>query len=333
MRYDMVGVIATSNCGAGCPVCGEGCKKDRGPQLSLDKMKKCADYAKDAKIPFFSFSGGEPTEHKDLIEAVAYAGSRGLTTSVATNASYAVTKRTALEYSGLLRGAGAHMIMISADADHEFGVPYQNWPNAIGAALEVGIIPNLKMVRRKSTQNRNREIMASLQSDLDCRDREEWPRYIKAGGKFLHVTYTQAERIGRAANLPASEFERKRLTKNDRCRAGDIVVAPYEKNGEVGGRLLPCCSFHSVGNQELYSLGDIDDTDIKTAIGRAKDSPAGKLSNFGAPAKLLSKMRKSVDPSVRRIANRPYGDFCGLCADVMKNTTSRQLIEELEERS
>lgn len=58
----------------------------RRPELPTEKLKAIIDlFARDARLPFFSFTGGEPLLRTDLEELVAHAASRRLVTNLVTN--------------------------------------------------------------------------------------------------------------------------------------------------------------------------------------------------------------------------------------------------------
>jgi radical SAM protein with 4Fe4S-binding SPASM domain len=74
--------------------------------ISTDEWKKIIRIFKDeAKIPFFSFSGGEPLLRNDLEELIAYASHIGLEVNLVSNGTLADAKRAASLYRAGLRTA------------------------------------------------------------------------------------------------------------------------------------------------------------------------------------------------------------------------------------
>ena len=68
----------------------------QGEELDTAGMKRIIDIFKDeAKIPFFSFTGGEPLVRLDIEELAAYACSRGLRVNLVTNGTLATPARAA----------------------------------------------------------------------------------------------------------------------------------------------------------------------------------------------------------------------------------------------
>jgi radical SAM protein with 4Fe4S-binding SPASM domain len=86
------------------------------PELSTREAKHIIKiFKEEAKIPFFSFTGGEPLLRDDLGELIAYAHSLGLRTNLITNGSLATPARAAsLAAAGLKT---AQVSVESPDAD------------------------------------------------------------------------------------------------------------------------------------------------------------------------------------------------------------------------
>ncbi len=124
-RLPVLGEIAlTYRCNNACRFCYAGCGagtvrdlKTASPQTTRPE-RTTADYkrvidifADDAKIPFFSFTGGEPTLRDDLEELVAYSLSRGLITNLVTNGTLIDDARAAS-----LKAAGLGSAQVSIEA-------------------------------------------------------------------------------------------------------------------------------------------------------------------------------------------------------------------------
>lgn len=109
-------MIINEYCNFKCPYCrglGEEVFRDRKrKELSLEEMKRNIDYwCDEGPLVNIRFSGGEPTYHKGLVEAVAYAKSKGVSRiAISTNGS---NKRSV--YEALLE-AGCNDFSISLDA-------------------------------------------------------------------------------------------------------------------------------------------------------------------------------------------------------------------------
>ncbi len=109
-------MIITEYCNFHCPYCrglsdyvyGE--RKIK--QLSLDEIKRNINYwCKDVPLENIRFSGGEPTLHKNIVEIIEYAKSKGIKRiAISTNGS------NKIELYKKLIDAGANDFSISLDA-------------------------------------------------------------------------------------------------------------------------------------------------------------------------------------------------------------------------
>ncbi len=97
-------------CYAGCGGTAEACR--RHPEQTTEVLKTIIDiFADQAKVPFFSFTGGEPCCRDDLEELIAYAASRKLVTNLVTNGTL-IDKRRAKRF----RRAGLGSAQVSVEA-------------------------------------------------------------------------------------------------------------------------------------------------------------------------------------------------------------------------
>ncbi len=132
-RLPILGEIAvTYRCNNRCRFCYAGCGAVPGPcgekkqapgsanrtgmrDMDTGSIKKIIDIFKnEAKIPFFSFTGGEPLLRDDLEELTAYAVSRGLDINLISNGTLAGKKRAAA-----LNRAGLRTAQISIEGTDE----------------------------------------------------------------------------------------------------------------------------------------------------------------------------------------------------------------------
>lgn len=107
-RLPVLGEIAvTYRCNNACSFCYAGCghetRKPDGPEMSLAQVRRVIRLFKnEARIPFFSFTGGEPLLRSDLEKMIRYARRLGLQVNLITNATLLDERRArALASSGL----------------------------------------------------------------------------------------------------------------------------------------------------------------------------------------------------------------------------------------
>ena len=110
-KLPILGEIAvTYRCNNRCRFCYAGCDGACGrldsPDIEPEKIEKIIDiFKKDAKIPFFSFTGGEPLMRKDLERLMEYACNQGLKINLVTNGTLATPERAKSLYHAGLRTA------------------------------------------------------------------------------------------------------------------------------------------------------------------------------------------------------------------------------------
>ncbi|MBQ9817288.1 MAG: radical SAM protein [Proteobacteria bacterium] len=110
-KLPILGEIATTyRCNNRCRFCYAGCDGAAGrldaPDIEPEKLERIIDIFKsEAKIPFFSFTGGEPLMRKDLERLMRYACDKGLRINLVTNGTLATPERAKSLYEAGLRTA------------------------------------------------------------------------------------------------------------------------------------------------------------------------------------------------------------------------------------
>ncbi len=111
-------VALTYRCNNACLFCYAGCAGGTSqataarPELDTAGFKAVIDcFAREARVPFFSFTGGEPTLRDDLEELIAYAASLGLITNLVTNGTLIDCER-----ARDLKAAGLGSAQVSIEA-------------------------------------------------------------------------------------------------------------------------------------------------------------------------------------------------------------------------
>lgn len=260
-----------AGCGGGS--CGGGVGGQGGRAALLQNretdtagLKRIIDiFRNKAKIPFFSFTGGEPLLRDDLEELIVYAGQRRLRVNLITNGTLATRERAQSLYRAGLRTA--QVSLESPDPavhDSLCGAPGSQERTLAGieALKEAGI-----RVQTNSTLTRpNRESLLSMPSFLKSIGVERFSMnlYIPAAdaetAPELFVSYTETGRfvdeVRRQANLAGLTFfwysptplciynPIARGLGNKSCAAADGLLSI-----DPEGNILPCSSYpESLGN-------------------------------------------------------------------------------------
>jgi radical SAM protein with 4Fe4S-binding SPASM domain len=229
-------------------------------------------FKEEAKIPFFSFTGGEPLLRGDLEELSGYARSLGLRVNLITNGSLASPERAAtLKASGI---DTAQVSLESPDAavhDALCGVvgAWERTVAGIAALLDAGIAVQTNSTLTAWNRGSLLQLPALLKS-LGVR-RFSMNLFIPAGrglsGRELFVSYTEAgpvvDALRRQAHLAGLSFfwysptpyciynPVARGLGNKSCAAADGLVHVNPR-----GEILPCSSWpESLGSLVGHGSG------------------------------------------------------------------------------
>jgi radical SAM protein with 4Fe4S-binding SPASM domain len=288
-RLPVLGEIAvTYRCNNRCLFCYAGCgvsgddASGSGRELSTAEWKKIIGIFKDhAKIPFFSFTGGEPLLRTDLEKLIGYARGIGLAVNLVSNGTLADRRRAASLYKAGLRTA---QISVEApDAENHDALAgrkgaFAETLRGIKALAEAGISvqTNTTITRRNMALAPTMpEFLAALCDEKGGRiiSRFAMNMYIPGTGpglrEDLFVGYDEigsvVDEVRRKAFLAGLGFYWYSPTPfcrynpiargmgNKSCAAADglVSVAP-------DGGILPCSSWNEpLGNILLENFGDI----------------------------------------------------------------------------
>ncbi len=231
-------------------------------------------FKEDAKIPFFSFTGGEPLLRVDLEELASYAGSLGLRTNLITNGSLASDARAAS-----LKAAGIDTAQVSLESPDgaihdELCGRVGTWDRTVAgiralqrAGISVQTNSTLTAINKESLAKMP-EFLARLgitrfsmnlfiPSGRGIGDEELLVRYSETGG-FVENIRKKAKQAGLTFfwYSPTPYCIYNPVAKglgNKSCAAMDglIHVNPY-------GEILPCSSWpESVGDIRARPFGEI----------------------------------------------------------------------------
>jgi len=300
-RLPILGEVAlTYRCNERCRFCyascGEGAAAAAGAgaseELSTDRWKAIIKTLKEeAKIPFFSFTGGEPLLRPDLEELASYARSIGLRVNLITNGSLATGERAAS-----LRESGIDTAQVSLESpdpaihDALCGIDgaWKRTVAGIAALRGAGI-----SVQTNSTVTVvNRDGLLGLPSFLASIgvDRFSMNLFIPVGrglgaddlfvpyeeiGSFVDDIAKEARRAGRTffwySPTPYCMYNPvARGLGNKSCAAVDGLIHVNPR-----GEILPCSSWNeSLGSLVEGTFADIWFSDRAAFFKRKKFAPA-----------------------------------------------------------
>jgi radical SAM protein with 4Fe4S-binding SPASM domain len=264
-------------CYAGCSPKGaaEGCSPGLESQMRLDQILRIVDiFRAEAKIPFFSLTGGEPLLRDDIEEIIAYAEKQNLKVNLITNGTLASPARAKSLYGAGLRTAQVSLESPQASIHDELcGVPgaWERTVKGIEALQAAGIsVQTNSTVTRKNRESL--DFMPSFLKSLGIRrfsmnlyipsaNLEKAPellvRYSEIGD-FVDEMKKRSQREGMVffwySPTPLCIYNPlARGLGNKSCAAADGLVSVNPQ-----GDVLPCSSYNlPLGNLLTQSFKDV----------------------------------------------------------------------------
>jgi radical SAM protein with 4Fe4S-binding SPASM domain len=212
-------------CYAGCGPAGRGCGTGRqtdGHEMKLREVRRVIDvFKRDAQIPFFSFTGGEPLLRRDLEAMIRHARRRGLEVNLVTNGTLADRAR-----ARSLARAGLHTAQVSIEAP-DAGTHDHLTARAGSFDLTLAGIRNLQAagiaVQTNTTVSAENAHLAPLM-----------PAFLKSIGieRFAMNLYIPVARHRPVARVAGSPVARHRPAAA-RDAGADPLLFPYSRIGPV----------------------------------------------------------------------------------------------------
>ncbi|TDA69345.1 MAG: putative heme d1 biosynthesis radical SAM protein NirJ1 [Clostridia bacterium] len=171
----------TRTCNLHCIHCySDSEAKKYAGELSTEEAKAFIDDLAAFKVPVILFSGGEPLTRPDLLDLAAYAGKKGIRSTISTNGTL-ITPQVARE----LKEIGVGYVGISLDGIGENNDRFRGRKGAFELALR-GIHNCLEVGQRVGLRfTINRHNYAELGAILDLVEAEGIPRVC-----FYHLVYS-----------------------------------------------------------------------------------------------------------------------------------------------
>lgn len=317
--------VTTYKCGARCKHCLMECVASDYERLSLRDMQAVIEwFADETKGKVVIFTGGECTYlGDDLLEAIAYACSRGLSTRIVTNAEWAISENLSREMVTALSDAGLEELNISYDDFHGEWIPFDNikfaWDSSKYANFSTVVLASCRSAGSKITF---RTLTRDLGVDLELSD---------SGNTLVPVTGTLPNRntkyyfskmnlyrLGRAHRLTQDTYiEQEYYDSYSVCPdcATDVVVSP--------NRTLSMCCGINHRQDSLLTLQSIDEL-VSKSIG--PDTRLHEIiANLG-PQYVL----KFVEEEIGLFSQKPsyFTTPCEICELLSSSKIASSYIKE-----
>jgi radical SAM protein with 4Fe4S-binding SPASM domain len=162
-QHPILGEIAvTYRCNLRCTFCYAGCDAQAPEEKEMTKgevMRIIEIFHQDARIPFFSFTGGEPLLRPELEEWINYAETLGLRTNLVSNGTLATPERSRALYKAGLRTAQISLEAVDPQVhdqltggDGSYDKTLQGIANLQAAGIRVQTNTTITQINREEAQ-------------------------------------------------------------------------------------------------------------------------------------------------------------------------------------
>lgn len=320
--------ITTDECTISCGHCIMSCGPSKGRRLSLEQMKKVIKSAAAGNaLSVVVFTGGEPMLlGEDLLDAIAYVDSLGLTSRIVTNASWAVSPDAASATVRSLREAGLVELNISADDYHLPFVPIEHIRFAYEASRGQGfgavVIANSALPGDLVTPAFLKDRLGGVFDERCSLDKNLFGPPAADGTRY--VIYTgNVQRLGRAKEMigPGGARCPGQCSPFGSCPniIQTIAISP-------GNRMQACCGFETETNAFLdFGSLDLDDFQELLAEGRKAIVPTALALAGPDYLKEFVQIR-----SPKLTFESSYSSMCELCEAVVTREDVGEVIRAHE---
>lgn len=319
----MLTFVTTNECGARCSHCLMMSGPERHERLTFQQMKDAINkYFPNGGEGVVVFTGGECTRlGTNLLDAIAYANTRGLSTRIVSNGEWAVSTSSAESMVLQLRETGLNEINISVDDYHADWVPFENIKRAWLASkhrgfatvlLAIGTGPNSKLTPR-SVMNRLGENIGKI----NIRSTPQELPDPDSDGTVYAISENRFYRLGRGRKMKQSEcfFPNQEEIYSCTCSRRNLqkVITPRDHVGA-------CCGINPEGSQLL----DFGPLESDTQPNELQSTFLDAVTVLGPG--YLEKLVMDRNPEISLKRDR-YASICEMCEDL---SSSQEAILTLQ---
>ncbi|AEF94397.1 Radical SAM domain protein [Desulfotomaculum nigrificans CO-1-SRB] len=257
---------STRTCNLKCRHCYSESDSKKYNELSTEEAKRFIDDLAEFKVPVLLFSGGEPLVRPDFFELVAYAGEKGIRTTISTNGTL-ITPQVAWR----LKDLGVGYVGISLDGIGKINDEFRGREGAYEAAL-AGIRNCLAVGQRVGLRfTINRHNYKEINNIFDLIERENIPRvcfyhlvYSGRGSEMVKEDISHAESravldliMERTQDFIRRGLDKEILTVDNHADAIYLYLKLHRENPERARQVWELLS-HNGGNRTGIAIGEVD---------------------------------------------------------------------------
>lgn len=297
--HQALGILITMKCPLECGHCFIDSSPKRQEVIDSDLIiSRLHEIAKQGKIKQLIITGGEPFSVREILKSiVSVAASYSINSFVQTSAFWASTLEKSISF--LRQFPGITHLGVSADEYHEFFVPLESVKNALLAAIECEIVPELS---------------------IRVWDMEQDPfltRINEVLGKDLlervHLDFEKINVVGRANNLSVPDIARRRTEESLPKGACDFAHQP---SIDCNGKVLACCNVNLARKNKVLQLGDLKEQSFTEISNQAEQNYLLQALRVWGPKRLAEiAIAHGIGSKLKGIY--PQNGICTLCDDLL----------------
>jgi molybdenum cofactor biosynthesis enzyme MoaA len=319
---DFLGLTLSDICNKNCDICGH----NKGQRtLQEDLMYKAIDSAVEmGDIREVGFSGGEvttPLLYETLLKGIKYSKSKGLHSSIMSNASYATSEEIGKKVAHEIKDAGGDKLSFSVDRSHQKQVPIKNVAYALKGVLDEGLETGIKTCHKRSEVLKNVYLLRRLTRELGGELELIGDNYRMAvAGRKIGIKETSLARVEEAKKLPAREFTRLKIRDHEKCDTNEIVV-------NADGSIISSSCFDTQNNP-FYVAGNIENNSLRECARKINSSFVDIMLSPYPFMRIEGFLKRQENPVVRKIPNKRFTNLCEFCDTVLSNPNAIEPIME-----
>ncbi|MCD8873735.1 hypothetical protein K2V74_05245 [Mammaliicoccus sciuri] len=310
-------ILTTYQCTAACKECCFDCGPRVNGRLSLEQIKLFIKESKETigdDLKAVVFTGGECfLLGEDLVEAISYAKSLGLSSRCVSNGYWAFNMKKAMEMMSRMKNAGLNEINISTGDDHQEYVSFDRVLNAAIAACKNDITA-LIVVEGHETSNFKYTDVITNDRFIEFKDNYTESANLKVMNN-IWIPFNKDRDISYKEELVKSE---KNVSEFKGCEniLSNFGLNPYNQ-------VVSCCGLTMEYIPEL-KLGEFKKGNLKDIFYNQFDNFMNIWLWVDGPEKILY-FACQKDPSIS------FGSIthnCQACARVFKDKNVTKVIKE-----
>ncbi len=308
----ILSLLLTLQCTAECAHCGTSSGPKVKGRLPLQKALQAIDQAVGNGYKLVVFTGGEPLLYgRELLELIANATEKGLSTRVVTNAFWATTLVAADDIAQKLENSGLREINFSTGDEHARFVPIENVLRAAAVCLNRNIPVSIMIETVQDNRVSRQSLLENpMFAELFADSCGELINFCESPWMPLSASEVFKYPCGFAVNQG-----------NVKSKVGcDSIINTTTVLPD--GRIMACCGLGTQSIPEL-EVGQLDCDDFAAISKRLNEDFLKRWIKIEGAERILA-WAAEKDPSIQW--ENMYAHRCQACKRIYSDPKIRQVI-------